>query len=553
MRRLLVGLSILVVSVAFRATVQQSDPIKEARDALGESTLKTLRFTGFGASYAVGQSPSPTEPWPRVQIKSYEAAIDYEAVASQIDMTREQGAVQPRGGGAPFLGEQRVIQAVHGNDAWSVAFERPPAPGRGARGDQSGEATSARPPTEGQARVHSNQPTEEQPAAPAGRGRGAAPPAVAQPPQAQPAAAAERSLQIWLTPHGFLKGAAANNATTKALANGTEVSFTVDGKYKIVGLLNKQHLLERVETRIDNPVLGDMPVTVEYSNYKKFDAVFFPTRIVQKQGGYPALDLWLTGVQPNADVDIRVPDPVRGVAPPAPRVELEKIANGIHYLKGGTHHSVAIELADHLVVVEAPLNEARAAAVIAKLKETIPNKPIRFVVNTHHHFDHAGGLRTFVDHGATIVTTEGNQTYYETAWAAPRTIAPDRLGQSKKTPRFQTFTDKTLLGDATRKVEVYRLTNNPHDDNLAVVYLPAEKILIEADAFTPGAAPPATPPAPPQGGQPGPPQPAPSPSAINLYVAIQRLKLDVAQIAALHGPGLATMADLARDIGRGDQ
>ena len=205
------------------------------------------------------------------------------------------------------------------------------------------------------------------------------------------------------------------------------------------------------------------------------------------------------------------------------------------------------------MVIEAPQDETRSLAVIAKVKEVIPGKPIRFIVNTHHHFDHAGGLRTYVDEGAAIVTQVMNKAYYEMAWAAPRTLNPDRLSKSKKTRTYQTYTDKQVLTDGARRIEVHRIANNPHDDGFAMVYLPTEKILIEADAFTPASdAPPqpsgGTPPA-----APGPGPPAPSalnPSTVNLYENIQRLKLDVRQIAALHGPRLATMDDLTRAVGR---
>ena len=104
-------------------------------------------------------------------------------------------------------------------------------------------------------------------------------------------------------------------------------------------------------------------------------------------------------------------------------------------MKGGSHHSIAIDQRDHIVVVEAPQNEARSAAVIAKVKETIPNKPIRYLVNTHVHFDHSGGLRTYVDEGATIVTHALNKPYYEQAWAAPRTLNPDLLAQVEQDRR----------------------------------------------------------------------------------------------------------------------
>ena len=194
------------------------------------------------------------------------------------------------------------------------------------------------------------------------------------------------------------------------------------------------------------------------------------------------------------------------------------------YITGGSHHSVAIDLADHIVVVEGPQSEARSLAVIAKVKETIPNKPIRYLINSHVHFDHSGGLRTWVDEGATIVTHELNKPYYEQAWAAPRTLNPDRLAKSQKAAQFQTFgAEPLVLTDGKRRVEVHAFVGNGHNDAFAMVYLPAEKILIEVDAYAPPAA--------------NAPMPAvPSPFAVNLHDNILRLKLDVRQIAPLHGP-----------------
>ena len=329
----------------------------------------------------------------------------------------------------------------------------------------------------------------------------------------------------------------ANNATVQEADGGSNVSFTTNGR-SYTGRINAQNQVERVETTIDNPVLGDTPVEIAYSEYKDFGGgVMFPSRIVRTQGGHPVLDLTVTAVKPNLVADIAVPTEVSNAALAPPTATVERLAPGVFYVKGGTHHSVAIDQRDHIVVVEAPQNEERSLAVIAKVKETIPNKPIRYVINTHHHFDHSGGLRTYVDEGAAVVTHQMNQPYYEQAWAAPRTINPDRLAQSKKAAKFETFADKHVLTDGKRSIEIYQLAGSGHNDAFAMIYLPTERILIEGDAYTPAAAD-------------APPPTAPNPFSVNLFENIQRLKLNVRQIAALHGPRLTTMADLRTAIGQ---
>ena len=368
-------------------------------------------------------------------------------------------------------------------------------------------------------------------AAPAGAPSGTA--AVAQP---QPAAVEERTMEIWSTPQGFVKAALANNAASQPAGSGSEITFTA-GRNKYVGTINAQNQVEKIRTWIDNPVLGDTLVETTFSDYRDFDGVQFPAHIVRTQGGYPVLDLTTASARSTPAVDLPVPDAVRTATVPQPEATAEKLADGIWYIKGGSHHSVAVEQGDHSVVVEAPLNEARSMAVIAKVKETIPNKPIRYLVNTHAHFDHSGGLRSYVAEGATIVTHELNRPYYEQSWRAPHTLVPDRLEQSKKDPVFETFTDHHTLADGQRAVEIHAIQGSGHNDAFAMVYLPAAKILVEVDAFTPAAAD-------------VPPPAAPNPFSVNLYQNIERLKLDVRQIAALHGPRLVTLDDLRTAIGQ---
>jgi glyoxylase-like metal-dependent hydrolase (beta-lactamase superfamily II) len=218
------------------------------------------------------------------------------------------------------------------------------------------------------------------------------------------------------------------------------------------------------------------------------------------------------------------------------KVIADKLAEGVYWIRGGQWHSVAIDQGDHIVVVDAPLDEARSLAVIAKVKEIIPNKPITYLINTHAHFDHAGGLRTYVDEGATIVTMPMNQAFYERAWRAPHSLNPDRLERSRKTPKFETIQNgKDVLVNAHRPIEIYQQVGTAHNDAVVMVYLPVEKILIQVDAWNTEAVT-------------APKRDFVNPYVVNLYDNILRLKLDVAQIVPLHGPRTTTVAELRKVI-----
>ncbi|MBI4886477.1 MAG: MBL fold metallo-hydrolase [Acidobacteria bacterium] len=481
-------LTALVVATALLGgaglSAQQPTAIQRASTLLGAGAVKTLQFTGAGQVFSVGQNYTSSDPWPAVPVKNYTAAMNFDTGSMRVELLRTMGPVMPRGGGAPFTGEQRQIQVVSGNYAWNVA------------------------------------------AAPAG---GAAPAA-----QPQPGAQSERMLALWATPQGFVKAAMANNATTR----GSDVTFTVGGKYRMVGTINGKGEVEKVQTWIDQSIVGDMLVETTYSGYKDFGGVTFPSRIVQKQDGFPSLDLTIASVTANPAVDVTVPDNVRNAPPPpAVTVAVEKLGDGAYYLTGGTHHSLAIEMRDHIVVVDVPNSEARASAVLAKAKELIPNKPIRYLVTSHHHWDHLGGIRTAMDEGATIVTHESNKAFLERVARTPHTLGPDRLAASKKAVKIQTVGDKGQLTDGTRTIELYRLQGYEHTTDMLIVYLPKEKILGEPDAFTPPA----------QAGTPLIP-----PAVIYakaLYANVQRLKLDVQTITPFHGNRKSDVAELARAAG----
>ena len=353
---------------------------------------------------------------------------------------------------------------------------------------------------------------------------------------------------VWLNPFMFLKGAAAaGNATLESKTvmglPYTVLTFAVQDKYKVSGYIDERNMVYKVETWVDNTVLGDMLVEAIYSDYKDYTGVKVPTTIINRQGGRNTLLLVVGEVKPNAAVNIQAPQQVQApAAPPAVTVQTQKIANGVYYLTGGSHHSVVVEFADHLAVIEAPQNEARSLAVIREIRKSVGRKPIRYIINTHHHFDHSGGLRTYVQEGATVVTHDINKAFYERILspAAPRTLNPDTLALEKKkvpTLTIEPVTDKKVLMDKARTVELHLIKDNAHNDGILMAYLPAEKILVEVDVYTPPAAnaPPAT---------------TISPNTVNLVTNIERLKLDVEKILPLHGPGMATKADLYKAAGK---
>jgi len=278
-----------------------------------------------------------------------------------------------------------------------------------------------------------------------------------------------------------------------------------------------------------------MAVTVSYADYRDFGGVKFPTKIRQSYGGFPALELTVTEVNPNAAADIPVPDNVKQATNPYVRVTSQKAADGVWYVTGGTHHSVVIEMKDHVIVVEGPLNDDRALAVIKEARTLVPNKPIKYLIVSHHHFDHSGGARAFAGESATLITHDASRQHFERIVAAPATVSPDHLAKSGRKAAVEGVRDRRVLTDGTRTVEIRQIAGILHADDMLMVYLPKEKFLIEADAYTPPA--PNTAPMSP-----------PSPFNVSLAENITKQGLAVDQILPLHGR-MVPLAELHKAAG----
>ncbi len=493
----------LCVSLCAAATASAQDArsvLRAAARTMGATNLDSIEISGSGWYGQVGQSYVLDGDWPRFEVFEYTRVIDYGENAQREDLHRRRGSYPAVGGGAPFAGDQLITEIVSDGYAWNMQGDRAVVPGRPYMDGVS----------------HAD----------------------------------FRQLDMMLTPHGFLKAALdADDATALSIpiageSNGglsqdgrtvTVVSFTALGKYKVNGTINDQNLIEIVTTWVPNPVYGDMLFEQRYTQYESFDGVMLPTVWHEHQGdpvynpAHNSLEIRISDVRINPDVpDFDVPADVRNARAGGVNVDSQEVADGVWRIAGGSHHSVLVEFDDFVAVVEAPLSEARSLAVIEEVGRLVPGKPIRYVVNTHHHFDHSGGLRTYVAQAATVITHAGNVGFYEDVLFHPsqRTLAPDRLAQfypmfapSRRPAPIEPVHRQYVLSDGNRTMEIHPLRGNAHTQTMVLVYLPEEQILMNADMYNAGI----------------PVQPFRLPNMRTLRDNIERLGLDVEQHVSMHG------------------
>jgi glyoxylase-like metal-dependent hydrolase (beta-lactamase superfamily II) len=505
--------------------------LRAAEQAIGVANLKCVTFSGTGYAGAVGQQKESGKniDWPRFDaLANYTRTINWDAKAMTEEFDRKPG-VNPASwkhgagwrDGTPLQQNAHQKFVVNGNYAWHVD---------GPNG---------------------------------------------QPVAAPPEDAERWQLDMWLNPAGFLKAARMPGANPRAVwrwelgelgRDGATtvpeklsvVSITMFGKYRVDATVNKEHMLQRIHTWVPDPVLGDMNYEHEFTNENYADlgnGIKFPSVWHHHEGwddnygaqnvsaGHNGFGGVFKNVKANACPAVEpVPDSVRQ-APFAVRVETQKLADGVYLLGGASHNSVAVEFKDYIAVVEAPLDEKRNLAVIEEIVKLIPNKPIRFLVNTHQHFDHIGGLRTYMHIGATIITHQKNFDFYtrDVLNYAPRTLEPDMLTLWPPTElaegyQYETVRENYRLSDGTREMHISYVQPLAHVEGMLMAYLPNEKIAIEADLFDPPAQ--------------GAPAPAVTPANRSFYNHVQRLNLEVATIAPIHGKP-APWSDFARIVNAG--
>jgi len=519
MRRALVAVAAtlgLGVGTAGAQEVDARAALQASLRAMGEN-VKTIQYSGAGSSSQIGQQFSVTMNWPTFEVANYTRAIDYDARWSREDYVRRQGNYPTFG--RPPMADQPVTAVVSGTYAWDIRNEQPAVLNRYLDGIPYNEL---------------------------------------------------RQLELAITPHGFLKAALAAKdakaikiqylgASDFGLSQYgrwvTIVTFTYLGKYRINGTIDDHSLVELVDTWIANPIYGDMNYELRYTQYKDFNGVKFPMLWHTHQAD-PRLNVShnyyeyrIADVKINQPVTtLPVPEAVRTAVLAKPKVESQRLAQGVWLLGGGSHNSLLVEFKDYLAVVDTPNNEERSLAVIEEAARLVPGKPIQYAINTHHHFDHLGGLRTYLSQGTTIVTHESNKEYYIDILFSPfpRTLEPDRMALynpmywiSRRPPQIETVegeargSAKYVVTDGERMLQILKVQDvsyelgdrsyaqGNHSEDMLIAYLPKERILFNADLYSPPAQ--------------GAPAPSPTASMRTLYQNMKKQKLDVAQHAPAHG------------------
>jgi len=489
MRRMFIVVVAAATLFSIHAAAQQSTPdadsvIKAVTAAMGTARLRSVQYTGTGSINMTGQAYTTGGAWPRYTVTKYTMSVDYSLPVMRQELIRIDDAKVPRGGGAGGYNPQTFqggIRPIPGDIIMNTTID--------ARNNQNA------------------------------------------------------AIQFWLTPHGFLKGIAANMASAKtATVRGKKtLTFTAFGKFPLTATIDNANLIEKVEALVDIPFTGDTVLDGAYTNYRDLDGIRFPMHILMREGGWPVLEINVAQVSPNAQAAIDVvqraaaPAAAAPAAPAAPPQPV-KLADGVWQLVPNGEGSILVEFKDYVVMVEAPGSDAVTAASIAAAQRLAPDKPVKYVVNSHHHADHAGGMRAYVAEGIPIITHESHKKYYEEQiFKNPHSINPDRLARMPRAPMLEFVKDKRVITDGNQTLEIYLMKDQPHAEGLLMMYLPKPKLLIQADAYIP---------------RPGaPPLPMPSPYTTNLVDNISRLKLDVTRVVQIHG-GSSPYTEVLEAAGR---
>lgn len=338
--------------------------------------------------------------------------------------------------------------------------------------------------------------------------------------------AAERSSRLRYLGKTNFDGRA-HSVISYANEDGLEISLYIDDK---TGLLSKY------ETLGTDVFSGDVVNETIFTSYRQDGGRAVPTGRIDRRGGEMLNDFKLLDVIFNAqltDESFKLPDGLKTPAPAPPSQTSTKYSDNVYTVSAGGYNVLAVGFKDHVFVMETPGSDSVSRQAIAEVKKLFPGKPIKYFAVTHHHDDHAGGARTYIAEGATLIGLPGEKTFFEKVAKSIFTIDPDSLTQSPQPLKWESITNgRRVLTDGTMTVELIDIGPGGHTDEMLVAYLPNEKLIFQGDLLN---------------------RPANNdPATINdttIHFAnwLEKSKLTVDRIIGVHGPP-STLDELRKGV-----
>jgi glyoxylase-like metal-dependent hydrolase (beta-lactamase superfamily II) len=254
----------------------------------------------------------------------------------------------------------------------------------------------------------------------------------------------------------------------------------------------------------DDPVLGDRATETLFGRWTPTNGVLLPRQVDVTANGRQLSTLQVSFAEVNGALEesafgfdgalVAQARTQAATAPAAPAlvVNLVELGPGVYRAEGSTHHTLVVEQGNGLLLVEAPQSAARMRAVLDTLARRFPGRAVTQVVNTHHHYDHSGGVREVMARGIPVVTHSRNVEFVNRVAAAPKTVAPDGLSRGGRRPAVRGVGDTLVIGSGDSRVVLYPITT-VHAEGILAAFVPSAGVLFTSDVLNPPANPATTP------------------------------------------------------------